>query len=241
MSSWISSPSKRTDPAIGLLQSHHQPANRGLPAARLTHQAERLAPADGEGHVGHRLARVPTVRRTMPPAITGNSLTRWSTSSDLPGRRLSAARRGPRRPPAPRRHLPRAGPANGCCGRPGGSRRTGGAGSPSRPARAGAPPPALVGGVAAAGGEPAVGVLWDRSGGSPGMEAAAHRGLVEAWAPRPAGPRCRVVHAVEQLVGVGLLGDLAGVHDHDPVGAAGDHSHVVGDEDHRHPESVARK
>ena len=44
---------------------------------------------------------------------------------------------------------------------------------------------------------------------------------------------------VEQLAGLGLLDDLAGVHDDHPVGAPGDHAHVVGDEDHGHRQLLA--
>ena len=39
---------------------------------------------------------------------------------------------------------------------------------------------------------------------------------------------------------VGLLGHLAGVHDHHPVGPAGDDPHVVGDEDDGHLELLAQ-
>ena len=47
-SATISSPSKRTVPLVGGIRFMQQPAERGLAAAGLAHDAERLAPVDGE-------------------------------------------------------------------------------------------------------------------------------------------------------------------------------------------------
>ena len=47
----------------------------------------------------------------------------------------------------------------------------------------------------------------------------------------------RVAHVPEQRAGAGCLHQPARVHHVDPVGVPGDHPHVVGDENHRHPES----
>ena len=44
----------------------------------------------------------------------------------------------------------------------------------------------------------------------------------------------------EQRLDVGVLDDLAGVHDGDPVAHLGDHAEVVGDEDDRRPGLVAQ-
>ena len=49
-----------------------------------------------------------------------------------------------------------------------------------------------------------------------------------------------MAHLGEQLGRRRALDDLAGVHHHDPVGAAGDHAHVVGDEQHRHLQPLAQ-
>ena len=46
----------------------------------------------------------------------------------------------------------------------------------------------------------------------------------------------RVVHAGEQVVGLGGLDDPARVHDVDPVRVSRDHAHVVRDQQHRHAE-----
>ncbi len=43
-----------------------------------------------------------------------------------------------------------------------------------------------------------------------------------------------MAHPGEQVAGGRLLDGLAGVHDHDLVGPSGDHTEVVGDQDHRH-------
>ena len=48
-----------------------------------------------------------------------------------------------------------------------------------------------------------------------------------------------MLHAVEQLLGVGGLDDPAGIHDDDSVGPPGDDTHVVGDEDDRHVQPLA--
>ena len=49
-----------------------------------------------------------------------------------------------------------------------------------------------------------------------------------------------MAHRAEQLVGRGGLDDPPRVHHVDPAGAAGDHSHVVGDEQRRHPQPLAK-
>ncbi len=54
------------------------------------------------------------------------------------------------------------------------------------------------------------------------------------------GGRVRVAHAGEQLGGGSAFEDLACVHDHDPVTAAGDDTEIVGDEDHGHVEPRAQ-
>ena len=51
--------------------------------------------------------------------------------------------------------------------------------------------------------------------------------------------RVRVMRALEDGLAVGLLDDLAGVHDDDVVGHLGHDAEVVGDEHDRHP--VARR
>ena len=48
----------------------------------------------------------------------------------------------------------------------------------------------------------------------------------------------RVVHAVEQVAGLGGLDHPARVHHVDPVRVPGDHAHVVRDQQHRHAEAV---
>ena len=50
--------------------------------------------------------------------------------------------------------------------------------------------------------------------------------------------RVGVMHVREQLVGASTLDHPAGVHHVDPVGPPGDHAHVVGDRQHRHPEAL---
>ena len=52
--------------------------------------------------------------------------------------------------------------------------------------------------------------------------------------------RVRVARRAEDLVDGALLGDPAGVHDHDPVAGLGDHRQVVGDQDQRQAELRAR-
>ena len=54
------------------------------------------------------------------------------------------------------------------------------------------------------------------------------------------GPGCRDGAAAGTASDVGLLDDLAGVHDRDPVAHLGDDAEVVGDEDDRGPGLVAR-
>ena len=46
---------------------------------------------------------------------------------------------------------------------------------------------------------------------------------------------------VEELAGASALDDLAGVHDHHPVGPGGDDTHVVGDEQDCHVEALAKR
>ena len=54
--------------------------------------------------------------------------------------------------------------------------------------------------------------------------------LVEAGEARQQTERVGVPRVVEDVVGVGVFGDPAGIHDHDPVGVTGHQAEVVGDE-----------
>ena len=51
----MSSPSKRMPTGVGALEGDGEASDGGLAAARLPHQAEGLALADGEGDVGDGL------------------------------------------------------------------------------------------------------------------------------------------------------------------------------------------
>ena len=100
--------------------------------------------------------------------------------------------------------------------------------------------PALLGGVLAPRGEPAAGDGL----GEVGRQAGDRRqtlvpALVQLGHRGQQGLGVGVADPVEQLTGLGLLGHLAGVHDDHPVGAPGDHAHVVGDEDHGHGQLLA--
>ena len=97
---------------------------------------------------------------------------------------------------------------------------------------------AHLGGVAAAGHEPATDQVSAQVGGQPGdrVEALAPV-LVEAGDRLEQGLRVGVAHRIEQVVRARALDDLAGVHDHHPVGAGGDDAHVVRDEQDGHVEA----
>ena len=232
-----SSPSKRTAPGRPL-EGHDEPSDRGLAAARLADQAEGLALTDGEGDVGHGLDG-PDLALGEAPEVTTNSFRRCATSRTGGASRLEHAARAALQP----------------CGA-----LIGGTSLRARCPRVAR----LVDGVEAGvevvrrARDPSqwraprsCTARWRwRSAGRSGTPAssrlenrAAARDVVEhaGWSPVPgsgstgAAPRRRGgACEANSSVGRRHLDDLAGVHDHDPVAAAGDDPEVVGDEDHGH-------
>jgi hypothetical protein len=98
--------------------------------------------------------------------------------------------------------------------------------------------PAVVGGVAAPGREPAaVGrirqIRWEARNGEKlniGI-------LSELWDRPQEGLGVRVMHVGEQRARGRTFDDPPGVHDMNPVGSAGHHAHIVGDQQDRHAEA----
>ena len=148
-------------PGVGPLERHQQPAHRGLAAARLADQAEGLAPADRERDVGDRLDRADLAAeeaarqhrelldQVVDPEDHRGAASELGPRAGAPARRLAADR--PDRGRAP-------GLGWWVTGWKQAKRWT-----VARPGAVGVGEgrvllAALVGGVLAAGGEPAVGV-----------------------------------------------------------------------------------
>ena len=234
-------------------QLEDRAAQRRLAAARLPDQAERLARVDGEARRRRPPGRAPICLSKMIPALIGKCLTTWLDLEDRARRtvcRLGPAARRRRR--CGHASLMRAGASESdlsgsstiperlasAPGR-GSQQRSVCAGSPARASSA-ASSVQLAERVRAAIAEVAALRRRDQGG-------RLARDLRQPRRARPVDPGQRaeqapgvgVLGVVEDLVERARLDDLAGVHDHDPVGDLGDHAEVVGDHDHRHPELLA--
>ena len=206
---------KRISPPIGAMARRMQRDGRGLAAAALADQAQRLALVDGEAHVVDR-AHVADDALRGSPSRMGKNFRRLRTSSSgaAGGRaRLDVTTWPPRR-------------GRGSSSPAAGRRPAGG------PGRAGRSTPGMTSGQRGWNGQPRGPVEGVRQGAGDDRQGDARRGL-EARDRAQQGPRVGMLGRVEDVVDRPLLHDPAEIHHHDLARHLGDHAEVVGDEDDR--------